>query len=347
VVLGLIAACLACGGQTRDTLHTGLRDRVFRCAPGAWTLQHCRGCGSAYLDPRPNEASIGRAYETYYTHRQAVAPPPDGLRKRSKPWRLALRNGYLNARYNYDFQPALALPGGGDLLSARRRCEADRWIRHLRRPATPERPRLLDIGCGGGAFVAQMRGAGWAAEGLEVNAHSARLAREAGIPVHEGPLRASTYPEHHFDAVTLSHVAEHLHDPRGVLATCRRILRPGGALWIATPNLLAIGHARFGADWLGLDPPRHLVLFTPASLRDLLEEVGFTEVSGPLPNWSARWSFRSSAAIAAGVEPLDSRAVRSGLPRALLRRLTLAAWLANRRALRRPELTEEIIVLAS
>ena len=45
-------------------------------------------------------------------------------------------------------------------------------------------------------------------------------------------------------------------------------------LWIATPNLEALGHRRFGADWLGLDPPRHLVLFTHDSLDGLIRQIG-------------------------------------------------------------------------
>ena len=120
-----VEACPVCGERGRSLVHADLRDRVFRCAPGAWSLYRCGGCGSAYL-ARPTPSSIGRAYATYHTH-QAVATateaPPD-LRRRSKPLRSALRSDYLNARYGYRFRPALPL--GRLLLSRRQRCEADR-----------------------------------------------------------------------------------------------------------------------------------------------------------------------------------------------------------------------------
>ena len=61
-----VDACPACGGPRRELLYRELRDRVSR-APGEWTLQRCLGCESAYLDPRPTEAAIGRAYEPAYS----------------------------------------------------------------------------------------------------------------------------------------------------------------------------------------------------------------------------------------------------------------------------------------
>lgn len=338
-----VEACPVCGEGDRSLLHAGLRDRVFGCAPGVWTLYRCQGCGSAYLDPRPSLASIGRAYATYHTH-QAVAAaaqtPPD-LRRRSKPLRTALRSDYLNARYGYRFRPALSL--GRLLLSRRQRSEADRWIRHLHLPDGA--PRLLDLGCGNGEFVARMGEAGWAAEGLEVDAEAVRFARDAGLTVRHEALTESTFPAQYFDAITLSHVIEHLHHPAETLRLCRRILRPGGVLWIATPNLGALGHERFGADWLGLDAPRHLVLFTPESLRGLLEGLGFA-VFGPFANQSAKWSFRASTAITLGAnDPLDRRAVQR-LSRALDGKVKWEAARADRRSLRRPERAEELILLA-
>jgi len=339
-----VEACPVCGKRDRSRLHADLRDRVFRCAPGAWSLCRCDGCGSAYLDPRPTPASIGRAYATYHTHQAvstATQTPPD-LRRRSKPLRSALRSDYLNARYGYCFRTALPL--GRLLLSPRQRCEADRWIRHLH--LQDGSPRLLDLGCGNGEFVARMREAGWEAEGLEVDAQAVRFAREAGLAVRHEALTEDTFPPERFDAITLSHVIEHLHDPAETLRICRRILCPGGVLWIATPNLGALGRERYGADWLGLDPPRHLVLFTPESLRGLLERLGFTTVGGPFANQSAKWSFRASTAIALGsAEPLNRRALQR-LSRTLDNKVKREAARADRESLRRPERAEELILLA-
>ena len=90
--------------------------------------------------------------------------------------------------------------------------------------------------------------------------------------------------------MTLNHVVEHLHDPAGVLRRIAAILRPGGTLWIATPNLHALGHRRYGPDWLALDPPRHLVLFHR-------------------PRWSRCCAHRVRGA--AGAAPTPTRRTRS------------------------------------
>lgn len=63
-----LGKCPACGAARRDVLFEGLRDEAFHVAAGRWVLWRCQGCEAAYLDPRPSEASIGRAYANYYTH---------------------------------------------------------------------------------------------------------------------------------------------------------------------------------------------------------------------------------------------------------------------------------------
>ena len=70
--LETLAACEVCGGTDRPVWLQGLADRIFGVAPGRWQLRRCAGCGVAALDPRPTEASIGRAYARYYTHDEAM-----------------------------------------------------------------------------------------------------------------------------------------------------------------------------------------------------------------------------------------------------------------------------------
>jgi SAM-dependent methyltransferase len=331
------AACPVCGERRRTVLHDGLRDRIYFCAPGAWTLYRCGGCGSGYLDPRPTLATIGLAYSDYYTH---GLPPditvrPSGWRRR---WHRALRNGYLNARYGYDFQPANRF--GPILLSLRRKAESDRIVRHLRRPS--QEPKLLDLGCGNGAFLAQMRDAGWEVAGLEPDPKSVAAAARAGLPVKAGLLEESTFPEDHFDAITLSHVIEHLHDPVATLKMCRRVLKPSGVIWVATPNLASLGYQIYGRDWFALDPPRHLILFTPDSLRGALRSAGF-EVSPKLQlSFEAKIYYRASLHLARGADPVHP----PRLPFLPKLRVNWQAKLSDWRTLVEPEVSEELIVLA-
>jgi hypothetical protein len=120
---------------------------------------------------------------------------------------------------------------------------------------------------------------------------------------------------------------------------CRRALKAGGILWIASPSLESEAHRAFGPDWIFLDPPRHAVLYTPSALIRLVTRLGF-EVIVFRPSRMALWSFRMSAAIASGRSPFNPPA--PPLPR----KLALRARLADFRALRRPEIADVVIVVA-
>ena len=80
-----------------------------------------------------------------------------------------------------------------------------------------------------------------------------------------------------FDAIVMNHVIEHVREPAALLTTCRTMLRPGrGPLVCVTPNARSWGHRLFGwVNWMPLDPPRHIVLFTPSSLPEAAHRAGF------------------------------------------------------------------------
>jgi 2-polyprenyl-3-methyl-5-hydroxy-6-metoxy-1,4-benzoquinol methylase len=319
-----IGACPICGDGRRELLHAGLVDRLY-AAPGRWQLQQCFGCRAAYLDPRPTLKSIATAYEAYYTHEPT--PEPAAETGAVRQFRKALRNGYLNARYGYRLRPARQLGRLVVPLLPGQRAAADRHVRRLARPR--EGARVLDVGCGNGEFLLEMRAAGWAAQGLETDTRAVARAREQGLDVRQGPLERGTYPARSFDAVTLSHVLEHLHDPVRTLRTCREILRDDGVLWIATPNLASEGHARYGRAWRGLEPPRHLVLFTPSALVQALDQAGFRVVSFQRPA-SARWVY-------------DASGDDSGRAARFSRRLAVA--IADARTALRHERGEELVAV--
>jgi SAM-dependent methyltransferase len=308
----------------------GLVDTVFACAPGRWALARCETCGAAWLDPRPTRSSIMRAYARYYTHVAAASEGSRGVQR-------ALRQGYLRARWGYELAPAW--PFGGALLSRRRRAALDLSVRHLARPKGEA--RLLDVGCGNGAFLSRMRALGWRVHGLEPDPAAAKAARALGIDVVVGTLADTAWPDGSFDAVTMSSVIEHLHDPGGSLAVCRRLLAPGGTLHIMTPNADALGVARFGSHWRGLETPRHLVLFNPRALSLLLDRCGFEAVTFH-PHFVGEWFWLASGAIAEGLAPDDT----DRLPRAMADALRREGRAADRRAAREPGCAEELVVTA-
>lgn len=330
--LEAVDACPVCGSARRHVMYTGLRDRAFRAAPGSWTLIRCEECRSAYLDPRPTAETIELAYRSYYTHGSATPPPPVG------GFREALAGDYRRERWGYT--NGTAIPGGRLIarLAPSRGALVDRNLRHL--PATPG-GRLLDVGCGSGVFLAQMEALGWQAHGIEPDPKAVAGAKEAGLSVSQGTIRDLDPVEHRerYDAVTLSHVIEHLHDPAGDLRLLRDLVRPGGLIWIATPNLEALGLRRFGRDWINLDPPRHLVLFHRASLERILRAAGFEPREQPPPSPQALQMFTQSAAIREGRLPDEGPAAGPG-------RLRPLAAIANRVALKEPRHAEELVMIA-
>jgi 2-polyprenyl-3-methyl-5-hydroxy-6-metoxy-1,4-benzoquinol methylase len=280
-----VSNCPVCRSPRRKLDYEGLIDQFSKCAPGRWSLYCCNDCGSAYLDPRPTPSSISLAYARYYTHKN---PGTKIARRWWQLWRIAQRNRYLNEHLGYNVKPAASL----QLFVKRSRQGRFRgFVDHLYFPGPGA--RLLDIGCGNGSFLLRMQSMGWDVCGVEVDANSAQQARASGLDVRMGLLSDANLPEKSFDAVHLSHVIEHLHDPGKILCLCRKLLKPDGQIVIATPNYNAVGRSHFGTYWIGLDPPRHLVLFTNNSLRNLMEKSGFKVSEVLRPPQRAADVFRS------------------------------------------------------
>jgi len=330
-----VPLCPVCGSSHRQPVHTGLRDRVIGCAPGEWTSYRCEGCGSAYLDPRPSRATIALAYSSYWTHART-----GGVNYEKASWwrrfRIAQRNSYLNSHYGYDLKPSAWHPF---FLSNARRRRFDTFTGYLRFPGPGA--RVLDIGCGNGGFLWQMRSLGWNVCGVEPDPKSAAQSREAGLDVREGLLQQQSLPEAHFDAITMNHVIEHLHDPVDTLRQCWKLLKPGGHITVITPNFGSHGHDLYGPDWVALDPPRHLVLFTENSLRRVLESCGFTVTRPSRPSLKAREHFKQSSIIRRG--GLVAR--RPKLPLATRWLIAWQAAQADRATQVHPRCGEEIVLL--
>lgn len=257
--------CGLCGGPGR-ILHENLVDRFFGAA-GVWSLRECGHCGLVWVSPRPLVDDLGRLYPGYHTHR---APEPISLLKR------AVRRG-IPARL-MGYRDAVRDPlerGLGWWLS---------WVGPLREVArhgvlwlpADRRGRLLDVGCGSAAFLGHMRGLGWTVSGVDTDPEAVSAARSTlgDGEVHLGSVEKLELPDASFEAITMSHVLEHLPDPAESLRACKRLLVPGGWLVVITPNARSLGSQRLGRDWRGWEPPRHLHVFDPRSLSRVVDAAG-------------------------------------------------------------------------
>lgn len=156
---------------------------------------------------------------------------------------------------------------------AGRRATANRLL-DLLDPGPPP-SRLLDVGCGHGLLLDEARRRGYDAEGIDLSARAATYARgRLGLTVREVPLEALGPEEDgRWDVVVVADVLEHLKDPRAAIARLHRLLAPGGALLLVTPDPSSPVARLAGRRWWGY-LPAHTILLPRAALRDLVTETG-------------------------------------------------------------------------
>lgn len=204
-----------------------------------YEIHRCHTCAAHFLAPYPDAERLAQAYdESYYG---------DGDEK--------FDDGLVERMLDY---------------FRRRRAQKIAALIH-------HQGHVLDIGCGNGRFL-EMIGRQGKIEtyGLEMPGNSARRAQAIlKDRLHIGPLKPEIYSEHQFDAITLFHVFEHLTEPQAYLDEIRRILKPGGVLYMSFPNIGSIQSRIFKGRWLHLDPPRHLFLFDHDSFKKALSQHGF------------------------------------------------------------------------
>ncbi len=282
--------CPVCGEMGRTLLYDKLVDDVMFCAPGHWSLYKCQACNAAYLDPRPTPATISLAYRNYHTHYSIESSTPNKIGKLRK----SLRNGYINYKLKANLIPEMKIGRWlVPLLMQSRRI--DESIRHI--PKGCRSKIIADIGCGNGQFLQTAIQLGLEAYGLDFDPLAVEIARKAGASVSLGGLPNTGWPSSKFDMVTLSHVIEHVHDPMLALQEVRRILKPGGLVWIATPNMDSFGHNRFRRYWRGIEPPRHLVLFNRTNIKMLLEASGFVNIMYKPCHPQTFWFYKASLKV--------------------------------------------------
>lgn len=135
--------------------------------------------------------------------------------------------------------------------------------------------RLLEVGCGGGLLLEVAREEGWRTYGTEISPTcSALLKPRMGDRFFQGELSQTPFAAGSFDVVIMMEVIEHLVDPSTYLRAAHRLLRPGGALAVTTPNIAGFSGRVWKSRWRVV-ADEHLNYFDRSSLSVLLDRCGF------------------------------------------------------------------------
>jgi SAM-dependent methyltransferase len=237
-------ACLACGGALATVL-----DPVYDTRFGIdqrFHIARCDACGLEQTLPRPTPSTLEALYAAHYNFGGESGTAYTGLRARF------LGSGLYR----------LWLAIDGDISF------------HAR----PGRGGLLDVGCNEGrGLVLYARNGFSVVEGFETNPVAAATAHARGFAVYSGRLE-NVRPKEPYDVVVLSNVLEHALDPAEMLGQVRRLLKPGGELWISCPNAASWQRRLFGRRWINWHVPFHIVHFTDQTLSRTLAAGGFDSI---------------------------------------------------------------------
>jgi SAM-dependent methyltransferase len=143
---------------------------------------------------------------------------------------------------------------------------------------------LLEVGCGYGFLLDEARTFFSSCTGTEFSDEAAAVARERGFEVFTGGIEALP-SDRRFDCIIATHVVEHVYDPRGFVAGLKQLLRPGGTIVLATPDMGSLWRRSMGSRWPSFKVPEHVLYFDRRSLTRLLVDAGFEQIqSVPYPH---------------------------------------------------------------
>lgn len=233
--------CPLCGSES---IHSVLTARDHTVSGESFEIWECDACGARFTQDIPDANSIGRYYqsENYISHSNT-------------------RQGLVNQLYHRV-----------------RKITLEQKRKLVQKVTGLQTGNLLDIGAGTGLFTETMRKAGWKVAGLEPDETARAKAREMNIVLHDIE-DLFQLPSESFDAVTLWHVLEHVHDIHAYMGRVKAVLKKEGKFIIAVPNYTSEDAQKYGEYWAAYDVPRHLYHFSPGSMQSLLKKHGLKLLS--------------------------------------------------------------------
>jgi len=245
-----IDECEICGNTLFTSKFKGF-DKLIGIT-GEFKIVECNYCGVQFINPQPSYKELSKYYDNkkYYSLKR--------IDKNSYKTKLKLFLYKLyfikNKRYLLKilFSP----------------------IKFMIRTVIIEKDKkLLDIGCGSGQFLYEMKQLGLDVSGIENGILDKELADN--LRIQNKDLISAKYPSNYFDVITINHVLEHLNNPTATIREIYRILNQDGKLIIGIPNTNSLANKLFNKNWLAYDVPRHLFNYSDKLLIGFLKKNKF------------------------------------------------------------------------
>jgi 2-polyprenyl-3-methyl-5-hydroxy-6-metoxy-1,4-benzoquinol methylase len=219
-----------------DKIAPQLTAKDYTVSQQQFSIWHCSNCTVRFTQDVPEQNAIGAFYQSdnYISHSDT-------------------KKGIVNSLYH---------------LVRRRTSNAKRQL--IVDETGMNKGEILDIGCGTGAFLNTMKTAGWAITGLEPDDIARKKATELYGIQPQSPEKLFELQSATYNAITMWHVLEHVHELHAYIKQLHHLLTPQGKIFIAVPNYTSYDAGLYNDSWAAYDVPRHLYHFSPASMEHLL-----------------------------------------------------------------------------
>lgn len=215
-------------------------DKAVSCSKRA-DIVVCSSCGITYLRTRPTQESMYLIYQAYANETSHMRPP-ETIREVKQ---AGLRRSY--------------------------------FVNEITSFSHDKRGVWLDVGCGWGALLDEVRDQGYTPKGIEITRNCLDFASmQLNIPVSNSQFLDSKIDTGSCSVVSMVHVLEHLPYPRRTLEKLYNTLAEGGLFCGIVPNIESLCSEFLKDNWVWLDPVHHYVHYSPSTLTEVLKKAGFT-----------------------------------------------------------------------
>jgi 2-polyprenyl-3-methyl-5-hydroxy-6-metoxy-1,4-benzoquinol methylase len=208
----------------------------------SYWVARCHHCTARYLTPQPDDSTLASIYsENYFLH---------------------------------DSNPESI-----DQITLLKHQTANIYLDRLCKVNKRSGGRLLEIGCGTGAFLSEARKRKFDITGIEYSRHAVDMGNKmlGGSYIYAGDIDSVDLPRGHFDFVVMADVIEHVRAPDTFIKKVYQLLTPNGSVFIATPSLDSVLAKLLGRYWMEYKI-EHLFYFNKRSVSALLSKCGFNDI---------------------------------------------------------------------